>query len=167
MQDALGVATLLVRDSAKRRAYPSRKVSDSDSKNGRGKTFSGQTPVRKKIIRSENKGRIWAVPYYTHARTPAIKDLYTAFGRREQLTRKGLRVYRPWVKLSQLVTVEFAKDKRLKKWAIERKMIQHHKIRVEDPRILSALLPHPALRRNRKKVKRLWESAFLTAGAKF
>lgn len=167
MRDALGQATILVRDSEKRRAYPARKVSASDSASGRPRSFSGRTPVRKKVIRSQNLGRVWATPYYTNARTKAIKALYTSFGRRSQLSRKGLRVYRPWVKLSQLVFVEYAKDKKLKRWAIDRKMMEHHKIRVEDPRILAALLPVPALKRTRKAVSRLWRGAFIVAGAKY
>ena len=166
MRDALGVATIAVRDSAKRRAFPARKVSASDSETKKERRFAGRTPVRKKIIRAENKGQISAVPYYTYARTKAIQNLLTQFGKRENLTRKGLVVYRPWINLSKLIYFDFRTDRALKQWAIKRKMISKHKLFVDDPRVINALLLRPAMRRENKLIQRTYQGAFIRAGVR-
>lgn len=167
LQNALPIAVEAVRYRAKGNAYPTRRVSESDSDTGRKRTFSGRTPIRRRIQKSQNRGQIYVQPYYTGARTKAIISLFTAFGRRKELTREGLFVYRPWVKLSKLVFVKYSEDRNLKLWAIKRKMIQKHKVRVKDPRILQALLLTPAMRDSQSDLEKIYRSAFLLAGARF
>lgn len=177
MSDAIGLATYTVRDYAKKLTYQARNVSASDSITGKARKSAGQSPVRTKVDRTEMKGQVSAIPYYTYARTRGLAGLFTRFGRRNLLAREGLVVTpskrgnylqrKAALKGKRPRLVRFSEDPALKKWATARKMLSHQKIYMSEPEMIHSLITRPALRKNTKKIRGLYEAAFVTAGGRF
>lgn len=177
MSDAVGEATYAVRDTARKQAYQTRTVGATDSITGKARRFSGQSPVRTKVDRAASKGTVSAVPYYTYARTRAITNMFTRFGRRSQLTREGLVVNpanrgnylqrRQGLKGKKPRLIRFADDPALQKWALKRKMLSRQKIYLSDAELIHSLVTRPALAKNTKRIRGFYEAAFISAGGKF
>lgn len=170
MGDAVGEATYMVRDAAKRKAFAARTVGASDSITGRPRRMAGQSPVRTKVYRSEQRGTVHAIPHYTYARTRGLVGLLTRLGRRGVLTRPGLVVSpakRGGLKGKRPRLIRFDESPSLKKWAIARKMIQRQKYWLGDAETIHMITTRPALSQNIKKVSALYDKAFAAAGARF
>jgi hypothetical protein len=177
MSDALGEATYTVRDAAKKRTFQTRSVGASDSITGKPKRMAGQSPVRTKVYRADQRGTVSAVPYYTYARTRGLTSLLTRLGRRDALARPGLVVNpakrgnylqrKAALKGKKPRLIEFAQNPGLKAWALKRKMLGRQKIYLGDAETIHLLVTRPALAKNVKKVRSFYEKAFIKAGASF
>lgn len=175
MSDAIGLATYTMRDTAKRHTHQARNIAASDSITGKARKTAGQSPVRTKVYRNENRGTVSAVNYYTYGRTKGISSLFTRFGRRQQLTRVGLVVdpanrgnylqRKSALKGKKARLIRFDQDAGLKKWATRYKMIQHAKVYL-DAEMAYQLVTRPALRKNTDKISKIYQHAFLVAGAR-
>lgn len=141
------------------------RVSPSDSHTGRPIRGKGNPRriVTRKLFKSESRGIVRIKPYYTGARTIAVKSLFTKYGQRDKLTRTGLKVKKPWTK-KRARFIRFDQDSELKKWAIKRKMIAAQKVRLTDGRIVRDMLIRPSLTRNAPFMRQLFKSAFIRAG---
>lgn len=165
MFSAVRRSTELTRDTAVHNVFVARTVGASDSHTGRaikGKGSSRRT-VTRKTFKAELRGEIRVKPYYTGARTRAIKSILTKYGKRDLLTRKGLKVRRPWLKQKRARFVSFD-DKGLKKWAIKRAAIGTQKVRLTDGRLVRDILLRPSLKRAEPFMRRVFESAFIRTG---
>lgn len=152
---ALGEAVTQMESEFKRRTFPVRKVSKQDGPAGRSIQLAGRSPISSTMKPAKGEAVVRISRHWTTARTPAVRAIFARFGLADKLVRKGLYVSRDhdFIKFSDPANAN------LIKWATKRGQVVRHKVRLSDPRILSALQVKPAAAQAFPKIHRIWIDA--------